>query len=80
MQCHIVIWILSAFCMSLSFSIEAITDLIPVKFYLQKLCGRSQLRAHSLPTNYIIRLLLNSLPSYITPPHPISLVYLKPKQ
>ena len=79
-QYRVVIWILGAFCISLSFGIEAIVGFIPVKFHFQKLCGRSQLRAHSFPTNHIIRLLLDSSPSYITPSHPLLLVHLKLKQ
>ena len=34
--------------------IKAITGLIPINLYLQKLGGRSQLRTHSLPPNHII--------------------------
>jgi len=80
MQHCVAIWILDAFCTSLSFGIEAIAGLIPVKFHLQKLCGKFQLRAYSLPTNHIIRSLLDSSPFYTTPPHPQLLAHLKLKQ
>ena len=80
MQHYTVIWILGAFHMSPLFGIKAITGLIPIKFHFQKLCSRSRLRVHSLSTNHIIRSLLDSLPFYTTPSHPLSLAHLKPKQ
>jgi len=40
--------------------IEAIVDLIPIKYHLQKLGGRLQLCATSLPSNHIIQTLMNS--------------------
>ena len=43
MQRRAAIWILGAFKTSPSYDIEAITELIPIKFYLQKLGSRSQL-------------------------------------
>jgi len=51
MQRRAAIWILGAFKTSPTFGIEAIVGLIPINLYLQKLSGRSQLRAHSLPPN-----------------------------
>jgi len=60
MQFWAVTWILDIFCIFPSLSIEAITNLMPIKLYLQKLCSRSQLKAHSLPANHIIRSLLES--------------------
>jgi len=58
MQRRAIIWILEAFCTSLLFSIKAITRLFLIHLYLQKLSGIFQLRAHSLPLNHIIKLLL----------------------
>jgi len=43
-----------AFKISLSFGVEAIASLIPIHLYLQKLSGRSQLRAYTLFANYIL--------------------------
>jgi len=54
MQRHTAIWILEAFKTSPSYGIEAIAGLIPIKLYLQKLSGRSQLRAYKLPYNYLL--------------------------
>jgi len=54
MQRKAAIWILGAFKTSLTEGIETIVDLLPIKLYLQKLVGRSQLHAMSLPMNYII--------------------------
>ena len=44
--------------MSLSFSIEAITEIISINLHLQKLSGRLQLRSHSLPYNYTLQFLM----------------------
>jgi len=48
------IWILEAFKTSPSYSIEAIAGLVPIKLHLQKLRGRSQLRAYKLPPNHLV--------------------------
>ena len=53
------IWILEAFKTSPMESIEAITRIIPIKFHLQKLTRRSQLRSLLLPPNHIIRLFMD---------------------
>ena len=66
-------WILGAFKMSPSYSIEAIAGLIPICLHLQKLSGRSQLRGHTLSTNHIIRSLLDNNPNCPFPPHDLSL-------
>ena len=55
MQRRAAIWILDAFCTLPSFGIETIIGLIPICLHLQKLCGRSQLRAHSLLYNHILK-------------------------
>ena len=60
MQWKAVLWILEAFWTSLLLSIKAITGLIPIYLYLQKLGGRLQLRTQLLPTNHIIKLMLKS--------------------
>ena len=58
-QRRAVIWILGAFKTSPSEEIKAIAGLIPIKYHLQKLVGRSQLQLAALPTNYLIRLFMN---------------------
>ena len=58
-----VLWILGAFWTSPFFGIEAIIGLIPIHLHFQKLRGRLQLRAHTLPSNYILQLLLKSWPN-----------------
>ena len=60
MQRRAALWILEAFQTSFSFSIEAIASLIPIYLYLQKLRGKSQLRAHILPYNHTLQLFLES--------------------
>ena len=40
--------------------VDLYMTLIPIHLYLQKLRGRSQLRAHSLPANHILCLLMES--------------------
>ena len=68
------IWILGTFKTSPSKDIEAIAGIIPIRFHLQKLARRSQMRPFKLLTNHILRNLMdNSLPSSISPnPHSIS--------
>ena len=46
--------------MSPSFGIEAVVGLIPIYMHLCKLSGRAQLKAHTLPDNHILRLLLKA--------------------
>ena len=40
--------------MSPSMDVEAIVGLIPINLHLQKIGGRSQLRAYSFPSNHIL--------------------------
>jgi len=80
MQRRVAIWILSTFWTSSSFGIEAIASLIPIHLHLCKLSGRASLRAHSLPHNYILQLLLKSRPSLYKDPHCFSLNLLFPYQ
>jgi len=80
MQRRAAIWILKAFHTSPLFSIKAITGLILIYLCLWKLSSRSQLRAHSLPFNHILKLLLElrQVNKYKT--HQLSLKRLTPKQ
>ena len=66
MQRRVAIWILDAFKTSLSYSIEAIAGLVPIKLHLQKLGRRLQLRAHKLPPNHLVHSLMDS--QYNVPP------------
>jgi len=61
MQRRATIWILGAFKTSPTEGIKAITGIIPIKFHLQKLTRRSQIRPFALPTNHIIRNLMDDL-------------------
>ena len=54
---------MEAFHTTPSFGIEAIARLISIHLHIQKLNGRFQLRAHSLLSNHIIRLILETRPS-----------------
>jgi len=83
MQRRAAIWILGAFKISPSYSIEAITGLVPIKLHLQKLGRRSQLQAHKLPPNHLVCSLMDL--QYNTPqlatssfsiPSPIDSVHL----
>ena len=80
LQRRAAIWILGAFKMSPSYSIEAITGLIPICLHLQKLSGRLQLRGHTLPANHIIRSLLDNNPNCPFPPDDLSLGSLSKRQ
>jgi len=64
------IWILGAFKTSPTEGIKAITGIIPIKFHLQKLAKRSQIRPFVLPTNHIIRDLIDDLPNLSKKPNP----------
>ena len=61
MQRRAAIWILGAFKTSLSEGIEAIAGIIPIRFHLQKITRRSQIRPFKLPTNHILRELMDDL-------------------
>jgi len=60
MQRRAALWILGAFKTSPSYGIEAIVGLIPINLHLQKLGGRSQLRASKLSSSHLICLLIES--------------------
>ena len=70
MQKRAAIWILRAFKILLSERIEAITGIIPIKFYLQKLTKRSQIHLFKLSTNHILRELMNDSPILSNKPNP----------
>ena len=74
------IWILRAFKTSPTEGIEAITDLIPIKYHSQKLGGRSQLHATSFPSNHIIWTLMDSPFSSSHYWHPSSLSFFTDRQ
>ena len=76
MQRRAALWILGAFKTSPSEGIEAIAGIIPIKFHLQKITKRSQIRPFKLPINHIIRNLMDdSPPSFTTSnPHKIGLL------
>jgi len=59
-QRRVVLQILGAFKTSLSYSIEAIAGLIPIKLHLQKLRGRSQLYGYKLPPSHLVCSLIDS--------------------
>jgi len=69
MQRRATIWILEAFKMSLLFSLEAIAGLIPINLHLQRLGGRSQLRAHALSNNHILQSLMKPKTNTLFKPH-----------
>ena len=71
---------LGAFCILSSFGIETIIGLIPICLHLQKLCGRLQLRAHSLLYNHILRFLLEPRQLLINISHQLLLDSLIPNQ
>ena len=70
MQRRATIWILRAFKMLLLKQIEAITEIISIKFHLQKLVRRSQIRPFKLSTNHILRELIDDSPISSNKPNP----------
>ena len=70
MQRRAAIWILGAFKTSLSEGIEAITGIIPIRFHLQKITRRSQICLFKLPTNHILRELMDDSPLLSNNPNP----------
>ena len=59
MQRRATIWILGAFKTLPTEGIKAITGIIPIKFHLQKLVKRSQIQYLMLPSNHLIRSLMD---------------------
>ena len=70
MQRRAAIWILEAFKTSPTEGIKAIVRIIPIKFHLQKLTRRSQIRLFKLPSNHIIRDLMDDAPNLFKEPNP----------
>ena len=70
MQRRAAIWILGAFKTSPSAGIEAIAGIIPIKFHLQKIAKRSQIWPFKLPSNHIIRSLMDDSSSSSTTSNP----------
>ena len=62
MQRRAAIWILEAFKTSPLEGIEAIVDIISIKFHLQKLAKCSLICPFKLPENHIIRNLMDDSP------------------
>jgi len=69
MQRKAAIWILGAFKTSPTEGIEAIAGIIPIKFHLQKLTRRSQIHPFKLPSNHIIRDLMDDAPNSFKKPN-----------
>ena len=70
MQRRAAIWVLGVFKTLPSEGIKAIAGIIPIKFYLQKLTRRSQIHPLKLPTNHIIRDLIDDAPNLLKKPNP----------
>jgi len=73
MQRKAAIWILGAFKTSPSEGIEAIAGIIPIKFHLQKIARRLQICLFKLPTNHILRNLMDELSPLSNMPNPHSI-------
>jgi len=80
MQRRAALWIVGSFKMSPSMGIEAIANLIPINLYLQKIGGKSQLRAYLLPPNYILHSLMSPSIEYLPYQHPLLLNFLTRRQ
>ena len=59
-----------------SMSIKTIAGLIPINLHLQKIRGRLQLRAHSLPPNHILCSLMSLYYESPLPQYTLSLNFL----
>jgi len=73
MQRRAALWIVGGFKMAPSMGIEAIAGLTSINLHLQKTGGRSQLRAHSLPSSHILRSLMSSCNESPLHQHPLLL-------
>jgi len=80
MQRRAAIWILGAFKTSPSEGIKAIAGIISIKFHLQKIARRSQIYPFKLPTNYILRNLMDESPPSSNMPNPHSIGSLTNRQ
>jgi len=70
MQRRAAIWILGAFKTLPTEGIETIAGIILIKFHLQKLARRSQIHPFKLPSNHIIRDLMDDAPNLFKKPNP----------
>ena len=66
MQKRAAIWILGAFKTLPSMGIKAIAGIIPIKFHLQKIARRSEIRSFKLPSSHILRNLMDESPPLLT--------------
>ena len=57
--------------------IEVLTGIILIKFHLQKLAKRSQIHPFKLPTNHILRKLMDDSPYHLINPIFMQLVFLQ---
>jgi len=73
MQRRAAIWILGTFKTSSMEGLETIAGLIPIKFHLHKLAGRSQLCSVSLPENHLIKNLMDDPLNTCLNSHPHSI-------
>ena len=80
MQRRAAIWILGTFKTSPIEGLETIADLIPIKFHLHKLAGRSQLCSVSLPENHLIKNLMDDSLNTCLNSHPHSINSLTVRQ
>ena len=80
MQRRAAIWILGTFKTSPLEEVKAIVGLVPIKYHLQKLAGRSQLRSAALPTGHLIRLFMNDHSNNLSIPNPHSINSLMNRQ
>ena len=70
MQRRAAIWILEAFKTSPSMGIEAIAGIIPIKFHLQKIARRLEIRPFKLSSSHILRSLIDDSPPLPTMSNP----------
>jgi len=70
MQKRAAIWILGAFKTLPLERIKVIAEIIPIKFHLQKLARRLQIRPFKLPTNHILRELMDDSSISSNKPNP----------
>ena len=70
MQRRAAIWILGAFKTSPSMGIEAIAGIIPIKFHLQKIARRLEIRPFKLSSSHILRSLMDDSPPLPTMSNP----------
>ena len=72
-QRRVAIWILGTFKTSPSKGIKAIAEIIPIRFHLQKITKRLQMQPFKLPTNHILRNLMDNSLSSSTSQNPYSI-------